>query len=343
MAAQRPGDLVRRPGAASEAVHDEGHLAAGPQLVPGEEEAVPHRLVEQRERVVVEGLDEGLDEEPHGDAQRRLEPVDSVGELLVDRVPRARVHRCVASAVRGGRIAPRAVGARGPLRRRAVDRGRGAPVGDAAGTHRRRPSPRPVAVRAVAPGRTGPSRRFHGVPGPSRPARPGRAGRGLSDPGATLRGVRVPRVVEAALARGALGAYDVAAGAVYVAAGLGRGQRRATLAHEAAHAARGDAPTGVPGLDARAEAAAEASAALALLPLGLLADVLRGGGHEHDLAEELDVDTALLRARLAGLTTAEHAYLDRLVRDAGNRVLARPEAPGPGRCAPGTGGAQVDT
>ncbi|WP_084180784.1 hypothetical protein [Jatrophihabitans endophyticus] len=99
-------------------------------------------------------------------------------------------------------------------------------------------------------------------------------------------------------------------------AGTSAAQRRSTLAHEIVHLERGTQACG-PG-DAREEALVEAEAARRLVAAGDLARAIRELGNRAAVgavAALLDVDTQLLRARLAGVTAAERTALEAVAGD----------------------------
>jgi len=95
-------------------------------------------------------------------------------------------------------------------------------------------------------------------------------------------------------------------------------QRRCTLAHEIVHLERGVRDCGQ--WLAREEWYVDREVALRLLPLAVLAPVIRAAGGVEDLTEmarQLDVDTQTLQMRLSLLTSAER----RRVRTASMRDI----------------------
>lgn len=87
-------------------------------------------------------------------------------------------------------------------------------------------------------------------------------------------------------------------------------QKRSTLAHELAHITRG-----IPcSADEREEQRVEQIAAQHLIPLVALAEAIAWSMDENDLADDLWVDPAMVRARLDGLSDAEKAYIEDRVR-----------------------------
>jgi hypothetical protein len=85
-------------------------------------------------------------------------------------------------------------------------------------------------------------------------------------------------------------------------------ERRCSLAHAIAHLDLGHGP--VSGLfDVRQEAEASRLAALRLVPMERLAELVGWARSEQELALELGVDHATLRTRLAALGAAQLAHL----------------------------------
>lgn len=91
-------------------------------------------------------------------------------------------------------------------------------------------------------------------------------------------------------------------------------QRRSTLAHELEHIERGHDECQVGAV----EMTVEIAAARKLIPLVALAEAIVWSQDEHELAEDLWVDVAMVRTRLMSLSDEEHAYVE--------DVLARREA-----------------
>ncbi len=87
--------------------------------------------------------------------------------------------------------------------------------------------------------------------------------------------------------------------------------RRCTLAHELVHAERGDAPCASTVLELRQERVVDRQAARRLIDVRALADTLAWAHDIDEAAEELWVDAATLRMRLADLDDAERAYVRR--------------------------------
>ncbi len=95
---------------------------------------------------------------------------------------------------------------------------------------------------------------------------------------------------------------------IVLAPDLTQAERRSTLTHELVHLERGPVP---PALRAREERAVDAEAACRLITLEQLADALVWSFDDHELAEELWVDVATVRARLAALGEEETALLNK--------------------------------
>ena len=120
-------------------------------------------------------------------------------------------------------------------------------------------------------------------------------------PGVTVR--------TAVLPPSCLGLWDQHARTVWLDERLSPAERRSTLAHELVHAERGDVPCGDPCLDARQERRVDREAARRLIAVEALADALRWTRDPREVAELLDVDVALLAARIEALTPTERAQL----------------------------------
>jgi predicted transcriptional regulator len=94
---------------------------------------------------------------------------------------------------------------------------------------------------------------------------------------------------------------------VYLRDDLSQAERRAVLLHELEHLAHGPAVKGYVDQD---EIQTQERAARWLLPLETLADAMVWANDEHELADELWVDVATVRARLASLTDQETLALN---------------------------------
>lgn len=100
-----------------------------------------------------------------------------------------------------------------------------------------------------------------------------------------------------------LGATD--GSTIWLATDQSSSERRCTLAHELIHIELGHHCC----QPARVEQAVEAEAARRLIPLGRLQAALAWTACEAETAEALDVDVAMLRTRIAGLTEVERAQI----------------------------------
>lgn len=109
---------------------------------------------------------------------------------------------------------------------------------------------------------------------------------------------------------GLLGAYDPDTGIIWISHGLTQAERRSTLAHELAHAERGDEACCTPWHEAKQERVVDEVAARALISLDRLAEALRWAVDERELAEELWVDTDTVRTRLDRLSVVERDYIE---------------------------------
>lgn len=90
-------------------------------------------------------------------------------------------------------------------------------------------------------------------------------------------------------------------------------EARSTLMHELVHAERRDRPCADAVLDARQERIVHLEAARRLIPLEDLADALMWACDDYDLADQLWVDVATVRARREGLTPREHDLIERRI------------------------------
>ncbi len=86
-------------------------------------------------------------------------------------------------------------------------------------------------------------------------------------------------------------------------------QRRSTLTHELEHLERGHTGCQSPAVEADVEDAA----ARKLIPLTALAEAIVWANSEVELAQDLWVDLAMVRTRLARLTPEEHGYIEDLI------------------------------
>ncbi|WP_208379071.1 ImmA/IrrE family metallo-endopeptidase [Cumulibacter soli] len=87
-------------------------------------------------------------------------------------------------------------------------------------------------------------------------------------------------------------------------------ERRSTLTHELVHLERGPL-AGEMVLDAREEETVEREAARRLISLEQLVYALQWSSNEHELAEDLWVDVAMIRARFRALTPFEERHIQR--------------------------------
>lgn len=106
---------------------------------------------------------------------------------------------------------------------------------------------------------------------------------------------------------------------------LQQSQRRSALAHELAHVdlghvqTAGDGPTGSRAAR-RCERQADQLAAERLITVDQLVEALLWSQDERELAEMLWVDVATVRARLRGLSAAEHKLIDERLWAAESRM-----------------------
>ena len=85
-------------------------------------------------------------------------------------------------------------------------------------------------------------------------------------------------------------------------------ERRSTIAHELVHVERGPSPPGAWWV-AREERLVDQVASRRLISVDALGEALAWTRDVSELAEELWVDEAMVRARLDGLTVGEREYL----------------------------------
>jgi len=110
------------------------------------------------------------------------------------------------------------------------------------------------------------------------------------------------------LPEGILGHTDHARKIVTLAHGLTQAERRCTIEHERQHVLRGPV---APWRREREEREVDAAAARQLISLDALVEALAWSDCEHEVADELWVDVAMLRARLEHLHPSERHHLRR--------------------------------
>ncbi len=108
------------------------------------------------------------------------------------------------------------------------------------------------------------------------------------------------------LPAGVKGLTDIETKTIWISNRLNQAERRSTIAHEARHVALGHAEC-----DPETDAQVEQEASRALIPLSELLRVLPWARNTTEAAEELWVDTDLLRARLNHLHPSERAAIKR--------------------------------
>src|SRR5206468_3378224 len=94
---------------------------------------------------------------------------------------------------------------------------------------------------------------------------------------------------------------------------LSRRGWRCALAHELVHLDEGHPQPSSETLERRQESATDRETARRLISLDELADALRWALGPEEVADELDVDTAVIRTRIRHLTPAEKQYIERRV------------------------------
>lgn len=98
---------------------------------------------------------------------------------------------------------------------------------------------------------------------------------------------------------------------VWLDADMTQAERRCTLVHETIHIERGHRGCQPPAV----EASVEREAARRLIPVQALGEALAWARSEAEAAEELWVDVATLRVRLASLNHFERGYLRRRLEE----------------------------
>lgn len=106
---------------------------------------------------------------------------------------------------------------------------------------------------------------------------------------------------------GVLGVTAYRSRTIFIARDLLQAERRAVLTHELIHLERGPC---CPLHEGRDEAAVEVETARRLVPLDALVAALLWSQNEAELAEELWVDEAVVRQRLASLTATERQEIE---------------------------------
>lgn len=124
-----------------------------------------------------------------------------------------------------------------------------------------------------------------------------------------FRGLTAWALQQTVLPSGVHGLTDWLTGTVSIELGLTQAERRCTLAHELVHIERGPVPAD-PWLAAREESQVERVMARRLIDIHDLGEALAWSRHDVEVADELWVDTATLRARINTLTADERAYLE---------------------------------
>lgn len=120
-------------------------------------------------------------------------------------------------------------------------------------------------------------------------------------------------VVYVSLPKGIGGLYDHQTRTIFIERTLRSGSKRATEEHERIHAERGDTRCDDPWFHKKQELVVERETARRLIPVKRLAEGLVWCRDHHELAEFLDVDGRLVRARYGTLTDQERAYIERRI------------------------------
>lgn len=114
---------------------------------------------------------------------------------------------------------------------------------------------------------------------------------------------------------GLLGYTDVAAGRIVLDRSLTQAERRSVLAHELEHVERNGV---VPDqhLCDREELIVDRLAARKLIHLRHLVDALLWSGNPYEIADDLWVDVATLRARIDNLSPSERTHIEQAMKEA---------------------------
>lgn len=104
---------------------------------------------------------------------------------------------------------------------------------------------------------------------------------------------------------------------IMLATGLTQAERRTTCWHEVQHLLRGPS-AGC--RSAHEERLIESIVARDLIPFSALVDAMLWSRDDHEIADELTVDVALVRARLEGLSDVESLDLERRLDEAELRI-----------------------
>lgn len=102
------------------------------------------------------------------------------------------------------------------------------------------------------------------------------------------------------LPEGTLGSTDVVERKIFLQRGMSQASRRATLQHELTHVV----------LPSAREHCVDGAAVRQLIPLERLIAAMQWSYDEREIADELWVDVATVRARLDGLTPAEQERVE---------------------------------
>lgn len=137
---------------------------------------------------------------------------------------------------------------------------------------------------------------------------------GHHHPWRVLRGLVDWTLHFAHLPDGILGLTDHRRRTITLAHGLTQAERRCTLEHELQHVDRGPVTRG---WVEREERVVDELAARRLITLERLADAMVWAYDEHEMAEELWVDVATVRTRLATLRPDEAAHIEDRLDQAG--------------------------
>lgn len=114
-----------------------------------------------------------------------------------------------------------------------------------------------------------------------------------------------------------MGVIEFAGPTITLTTGMTQAERRSTLTHELVHYERGPCH---PDHTTREEAAVDREAAKRLIGIRELGEALAWSTDATEIAEELWVDVATIKARMTYLHPAERAYLKRRLEEGSDSV-----------------------
>lgn len=109
-----------------------------------------------------------------------------------------------------------------------------------------------------------------------------------------------------------LGYYDFATDSIWINSRQSQVGQRCTLAHELIHARDKDKPISDPWLNQKRERQVEREAACQLITVEQIAEAIRWDHNPLALCDQLNVDLAILKARIDALTENDRNYLHQI-------------------------------